>query len=519
MDVCREHDVGCVDLVGNVYLAFDSVYIDTAIISPPDYYDAGSDLFENPLYGVDVRGNNVLIVGENIVDVYDTSVPAFKGSPIPLNDPLEYVFQDAAWAGNNEAYIVGHNYSDDGLFYQYNHGRHKVSRMPNLAGLGSAQYGIAGRNISPPMFISVGDWGSDSAFKISQTSGSNDIIVNTNFPHIISVEMFEVDQSGDQLNKQIDVNAAGQTNRVYEVKVVVRHDTTDILDEVEFYAWYDYGEVGVDSDYPTQSNQNRTTAFRVRWDLDTDAFTWIWPTADGAQMEVIPGSHSSVNNSVPGDHDEYNVTFQFIPGPQMRFANGTDGSFELNTNPYNKTAALGTSNSWDIMIEARDTQGGWNRSYDEFGVYRFTSLTVAGLPGTYSASGAPGQTIGLVTSGNKFVNYSSNCDHRLKVYLESNLIGIDTDETILAQNMSVQGGQHGAEQQFAGAGEANSIYLLGGAGDWNQPRGQYNYTTTSVNTSDEGVPLNEIEWWVDIPLGIPEDSYRTNVIYVLEHDG
>lgn len=35
MDVCREHDVGCVDLVGNVYLAFDSVYIERVVEEKP----------------------------------------------------------------------------------------------------------------------------------------------------------------------------------------------------------------------------------------------------------------------------------------------------------------------------------------------------------------------------------------------------------------------------------------------------------------------------------------------------
>ena len=35
MDVCRQHQVGCVDLLGNVYLAFDTVYIERVMDEKP----------------------------------------------------------------------------------------------------------------------------------------------------------------------------------------------------------------------------------------------------------------------------------------------------------------------------------------------------------------------------------------------------------------------------------------------------------------------------------------------------
>ena len=35
MDICRQHQVGCVDLMGNVYLAFDKVYIERVVEEKP----------------------------------------------------------------------------------------------------------------------------------------------------------------------------------------------------------------------------------------------------------------------------------------------------------------------------------------------------------------------------------------------------------------------------------------------------------------------------------------------------
>ena len=487
-------------------------------ISPPDYYEllGEQDIWTNPLYGIEARGDDILIVGgDNLIEVYDSDSGDYMGGPVEgIQEWVE--FRDAAWIpGSASAYVVG--YTEDGVIYQYRHDDHRASEVPGSEGVTGRQYSVAGRVISPPMFISVGEPSSDSAWQISQTSGFHDIIVNTYFPHINNVDMYEVGFPDDSvLNKQIDVNADGQEDRVYEISIDVSHELGGLLDTVELRAWYNDGVAG---DYPLdQDPTDRTTAFRVIWYRDTGEFTWLWPTEEEGQMEIVPGIHSSIDNSGV-DNDAFVVNFRFIPGPQMRFANGEGGSFHENLNPYIKEDALRTMNTWNFMVEARDTHEGHNRSYDEFGVYRFTSLTVEGLPGSYSASGAPGMNdVLLIPGGETFVTYSANCAHSLKVYLETDLIGIDTAEVIPASNMHVQGGEL-EKIQFVGPGVDNAQYLIGN-GDLNTPRNMYNYTTTAVNTlNEEDTDYPEIQWWVDIPAGRPEDSYRTNLIYVLEHDG
>ncbi len=489
---------------------------------PPSHYNVGNNLWEYPLYGVEARGEDVIIVGQELVEVYDTNLTTYMSGPVAGLKGGE-TFWGVTWAGPNNAYVVG-NDAGGGIIYQYRFDIHRVSEVPGSNDVVTGpQYGVAGRHKSPPMLISVGDPSSNSAWEISQTSGFSDIIVNTYYPHILSVEMFEVGQPGNRLNTQIDVNADGQMDRVYELKVVVRHEVQDILDIVGFSAWHDGGVIGGGSEYPAEDNSSRTQAFRVGWDRNApvgDEFTWYWPTIDGDQMEVIPGTHEYIEQS-GADFDQFEISFRFIPGPQMRFANGENGVFNDNNNPYNKNDALTTPNTWDIEVHATDSQGGFNHSYDEFGVYRFTSLTVQGLPGAYSASAAPGMTDVLLSPGGSTnLTYSANCEHAIKVYLETDLIGQDTGISIPANNMHVQGGEQ-IKIPFNGSGEINSRYLIGNGFDiWNTPRNRFNYTTTAIGTNDElGTLHPQIEWWVDIPGGIPEDSYRTNIVYVLEHSG
>ena len=495
-------------------------------INPPHYYrDTGQPnwAWNRPLYGVEARGSDVLVVGDNIVDVYNNGY--YQGSPARGLNGTQ-TFYGATWISDTpSAYLVGRG-SGKGIIYHYRQDINRVSVVPSSQFVVGTQYAVAESMVAPHIFISVGDHGSDSAWQIFQTSGFDDIITDVHLPRIESVEMFEVGDlfNTPLFNRQINVNGAGFQHREYEIQVLVSHGLPGTLDMVELSAWFDHGAVGDYSGYPGEQDPNRTTAFRVRWDRNApvgDEFTWEWPTPHGDQMEIMPGDHWYQDLS-GGDLDEFHLRFRFIPGPQMRFANGTDGHFNPNPNPYNKSQALNTPNTWDVMVEATDTNNGFNRSYDEFGVYRFTSLTISGLPGTYGASGAPGMNDVMLVNhgGSSYVNYSANCGHALKVYLETDLIGMDTGASISAVNISVQGGYHG-KNNFSGPGESNAIYLLGnGIDHWNQPRMRFNYTTTKIDTLSESNSLYPIiDWWIDIPWGIPEDSYRTSLVYVLEHDG
>lgn len=490
-------------------------------IPPPDHMYGGSGgIWSTPLYGIDAHGTDIIVVGEDVIEVYDTYSQTYIDEPVQGLDQPGEILKGVTWiAESRSAYIVGQRGLYDGLVYQYRWDIHRASRVPGSLEMGR-QNAIACMEIPPFMMMSVGLNASDSAWQISQTSGFSDIIVNTYLPHILYVDMREMGHHDGVLGRQIDVNSAGREDRVYELTVLVRHNVPDILHRVEFSAWFAGHNTGMSSHYPLEDENNRTTAFRVEWNRFGDNFIWLWPTLDGDQQEIIPGEHTYIDESVAGDYDQFNITFRFVPGPQMRFANGIDGTFIENGAPYSKDSALLTPNTWDIGVKAQDIEGGQNTTFHEFGVYRFLSLSIQGIPGSYTTSGAPGMTdVFLVPGGDTYINYSSNCFHAIKVYAESNLTGVDTGVMIPASNLYVQGGFR-EKIVLSTSGEAGAVYLIGDPvqDEWVTPRRRYNYTTTFINTLNEGqTPYPAIQWWIDIP-GVPEDSYRTNLIYVLEHD-
>ncbi len=456
-----------------------------------------------------------LVVGNRTVQLYQggnwIDVIGFEG-----NDELF----DITWLDDKVAYIVGKNTSGVGILFSYTHTQKSIAEIPKGGLTPNPHYGVAVRpNASPVYALSVGDTGSDSALKISQTSQAADIITDVQFPKIQEIGIYDHGEVGgmQRLNTQIDVNSGGTATQKYTLYVYVDNKVENEMFSVDVYAWYDNGILT--SDYPNENDENRTRAFRFRADYDGfgTTFSQQYPYAVGNQREVsLLVNYCDAQYWNNGTHDIWELIFTFAPGPQMRHANGLDGNFNEPVYSTVRSEGLSTTNTWNLHISAN---GGESNMYGEFGVYRFTSLTLAGVTGTYTGLGAPGQTIELTATSSTIVNYSANCNHTLKMYLETDLIGDSGVTRIGATNLTFKGGY--GNSTLTGYGEFNSVYILGNIGSWYAPRNRFNYTTTATNTSDENgmTDYPNIIWWLDIPMGIPEDVYRANVIYVLEHDG
>ncbi len=490
----------------------------------------------NIIYGIDHDpAGHMIIVGQNNIDVYDPLAEP-EGEFITDEQPPSgmvggEVFRGVTWF-DDTAYIVGENFGD-GIFYQFIVGENKVSEIPVSSSITQEQYAIDSLPGRPNSIISVGDHGSDSAWQISQTFGSNDIITDTKVPHIQYIDLYETDDldKTQRLNTQLDVNPEGSNDRRYTLEVLVTHETQDYLESVDVYAWFDDGDTGVNSDYPEVDVEFRTRAFNFRAEYDhvgkVTSFSQVFPTVAndpegyGDQQEVVLlETDSSATYEFVGDRDEWTLEFVFALGPQVRWAAGQDGNFLGPEYSPVKDEALATPNTWDLHIHAQDEGGGHNDMWGEFGIFRFTSLTISGLPGTYEGMGAPGQKIELTPVTSSIVKYSANCDHNLYVYVQDDLQGEATEDIIQASDLSVAGGFIG-ETDIGGPGESHPVYLLG-SGDpasYVPPRNMYDYSLTSVSTVDEEPTTHpEIRWWVEIPA-VSEDIYSSNIVYVLQHSG
>ncbi len=496
-------------------------------ISPPEYYDpAELNVFMFDLHGVDAIGDDVILVGTNIIDVYNEG--SYMGTPVHLEDPMEYIFRGVVWSNDIVAYIVGHDLSNNGFYYQYNIELHKVSEIPGSSDISNAQHGIAGTN-SSPMMISVGNYASDSAWQISQTSSFNNVITDVETPDIQWMRLYDFEDSGktQRLNSQIDVNPEGQIGRRYVIEVEVTHKIQGYLDSVEVYGWFDEGFTGQNSNFPEVGPDLRTRAFYFEATYDgeqTNFHQWFPDEIIGdpiihPEIRLLDWESSATYGwDEVNEQDIWTIEFVFAPGAQTRFAPGDNGQFHGPLGgDHDKDSALNTPNTWDFHIRGNDVGEGEDNMWGEFGIFRFTSLTLSGLPGSYHGVGAPGQEIEL-TAGETVLRYSANCEHLLHVYVETDLKGT-LGQNIPASSLEVQGGFR-ERVAITAAGYGNSVYLLGDSTpSYIPPRNMYDHSLTSIDTSnEEPTSYQDIRWWITIP-SVPEDTYSANIVYVLEHSG
>ncbi|MGM0510221.1 MAG: hypothetical protein ACQESD_03740 [Thermoplasmatota archaeon] len=500
-------------------------------LTGPNYYGGTWD--NMPLFGVACNDiGDTLIVGDHTVDLYYAG-NFYNASNVDSHDKLH----DVLWGGSEEALIVGNN-TMGGVLYKYGYESKRVSELPGSPDITNDLYAVSGRDGTPRYAMAIGDFGSDSAYKISQTSGFNDIKTKTKIPHILEMGLYKNPDPNDplnqRLNSQIDVNSNDFISTSYRLYVQVYHAEPGQLRLVNISAWYDNGLTGINSNYPVADQWNQTRAFSFGFDYDNagNEFQWNYPKLTAEGQELVPDYPAcNYNYKAAADGDYLHVNFSFAPGPQARHADGESGFFgiEGNNNPHpnqwDKSAALNTPYTWDINVTATGRSSGQNTTFDEFGFYRYTELTVWGLPGSFSGAGAPGQTIGLNRVGGTpmgNVVFSANCNYSLKMYAETDLEGQNTTDFIPATNIEIAGGENNSF--LPGFGEANSMYLLE---KWMAPRNRGNQTDTSINTTSTSDPkyqenltaFGSIQIWVTIPIGIEEDSYSTSLVYVLEHDG
>ncbi len=503
---------------------FGSVY-NPVLINGPEY---NLNFDGIPLYDVEshISNDEVIVVGDGFFGIYEFYNAWIDNKP-PSGLEGNEVFRGVTWVENSEAYVVGDD-GTNGIYYHYRSDHHSISRLSDPQEPANTQNGISSTGGGTPKIMSVGDDGIHSSFMISRTSAFKDVLTDVPMPEIQHIEIS--DASGNpRLNTQIDVNSDGDTTHVYLIEVIVTHDNPGMLNYVNVSAWFDGGETGGSSVYPSEDDFNRTRAFRFSayYDGKDTTFTHVYPYTEedvnyGKQTEVIliPGQCYSFYDDLT-EPEVWELGFAFAPGPQTRYANGENGNFFEPVVNRSKDEALNTPNTWDLHIHALDKEGYEDNMYAEFGVYKFLSLTIGGLPDNYYGKGAPGETIELSTPSLRVIKYSANCPHRLKVYAANDLKSDTTEDIIPASSLTVEGGY--ATQALGGYGESNSVYLIGhdtDPPDWNPPRNRYNYTTTAINTIDESdTPYPELRWWVAIPTGISKGVYRTNVIYVLEHEG
>jgi len=360
-----------------------------------------------------------------------------------------------------------------------------------------------------------------SAYKYYYNAATSNVQVDSMYPHIDYIDLYDAGMSVSKLNSQIDVDP-GDYSTWYDftVRAYDNAGQTNIL-QVDVYAWYDGGPGGSENKPVPFDGVADTENSRMHFHWNRYAApTWSKMIPSGATDESVIWEAGCSSWDEP---DLKNVTLRFriCAGPQMRAADGpfnniagsrygggVSGGQSDDTFPY---APLNALDTWNLHVVVTDSGGIEANAYDEFGIYRFTYIGTSGLPGggAIRGAGAP-NTQATLTPAND-VTYNSNCPYQLTTSV-TNLVGQNLGQTIPATLICITGGQISSQTWFTGAGVPQYLYGSSPA-TYVDPRGSLRFTTTSNAVGGIGEPM---WWYCDIP-GVQEDYYKGTITYSILH--
>jgi hypothetical protein len=296
-----------------------------------------------------------------------------------------------------------------------------------------------------------------------------------------------VDSDGSKLNNatgSLDVN----NEYVFTVNITDKNNWVDV-DYIDIEAWYDNGNDA--STYNQTQGGNLNMHLQYENTTGTPIWRMIWPD-DEAQIIQANCTETIINSTTRI------INFSFIPGSQVRWSS--------SNNTWN--TALNTTNdlySWNFNITAEDATGKADWKQDEYGIYKYTSISadsdwvdVQALPGFSDDS----STVTLT--------YTSNYDYNLSIYFEENL----THTTLPSYNISIANNVEikantdptddiTSDKTFNGIGETNSIDIINTSGAF-----QSNGTSQTV----------DVQFRVTIPIGTMGGKYTAKVATKISHD-
>jgi hypothetical protein len=353
-----------------------------------------------------------------------------------------------------------------------------------------------------------------------------DLVVNVVNPHVDGVDIIDWDETAatgalaiaasvSKADQQIDVSTAtgAGAEECYAIKADVRMEATgggiDSIDRVTLYAYHDLGAAIVDPavGFAAAAAVGDNLALEIQIDItDWTLGTGVYTMNDGG------GANEHTDMTAYASPDFYIVENTATTGTVY-------AAFEPNQQVRNSssgvtTAGIGLANfdtwTWDFYAVATDTVGAVSSDSTEasaaweFGYFKY--VEIAALAGNSIGSGRPGQTIYIDAPGGG-VEYRANVDHNVSVNLAGNLLGGGAP-IIGAENVSLRDWDAGPAVYvpFVNGGSRVDIYAA--------PMSALNLgTSTNGTAADESL---DIQWEVAIPLGTPEDTYSTDVIYWID---
>ncbi len=532
---------------------------------------------DDTLTGVDFDGNNFIIVGYDIsnngVVYYITEANLYGGStiltPTPwapsvklnaiawhnyvngglvcaegamyfLNSTWEWKgpigidasmnYTAASWDPQGlRAIIVGNTGTGSAAFDIYA-GNTEITRIPDYDNifLNHKLYGAAYQEklTGDVEVLLVGA----SAFSISPKAFAQNtqILVNVDYPRIFDVDFFKTSDPGTSLvNKQVDV----QETYTFRTEVNYTQGATDQLFDginntaIDLMVWFDDSGVN-EMTLPGMDDVHRTRYFNVTWfegdggaNVENAIVTYPINSPGTDEFQLVGFG----SGPVAGDH--WWIELEIYFGPQTRAADGQGFANGDSTNESDIFQSFTDPDSWNFMMEIYDTTftTASSKGYEEFGVFKYTNITVSGNPSGNSPPGTSDNAIGSST-----VTFSANVPYYVNVSIPD-LARVGGGGSIAATYIAASSASPLANNTNCGM---NSTWIYGkpfpGAyqnlsvwGNTSQP-----FTDWYVPAPDNGTAAHGpwgsdfnangatiVDWFASVPGGTGEGIYRATITF------
>ncbi len=286
--------------------------------------------------------------------------------------------------------------------------------------------------------------GATGGYQINTNAFHSDttITISSDMPHIFSMDMWKQSAGiggASKFNTQVDVNT------VYTFAIEINYTVGGVnkifdgIDDVRIVleAYYDEGSAGSFAEPTWATTDNRTRQFSFLWEegVAGDSVNMVYPIGSPGtdEVQLVNGWRDPVGYG--GDGFTFKLYFNVSFGAQMRAADGNGFGNGASSEPWDEAASFDDLNSWNIgmMIYDGAYPGAANASYEEFGVFQYSNITVSGSP----AGNAPPGTVDQVLGNPSQITVTSNIPYYVNVSVPD-LAKIGGGLPISANNVKVR---------------------------------------------------------------------------------
>ncbi len=492
-----------------------------------------------PFHGIEWQpagaSDHAIIVGEN---TGDGNVWSWDGTTAEALLDTTDTYTGVSWHPDGSmAMLVGYNGVDEGVIYHYIPDNNNAFIKMSTDGDHGKLYGVDVKAwTSPSSGLIVGSSGAVGSY-LSASDGDTTLTVNAAFPHMYTIDMWKTSDAGETstLNARVD---AGETYTFYTEINYTIGGTDELFDAgnvnntfVDLTAWFDDGNDATSMTPSASDDSHRTRKFVARFYEGTAGTggvsgSIIYP--DTTTNEILL---DGVGCSGPfGGDDRYGVWINVTFGAQMRaadgqnFVNGAAGSI------FDSNQAFDDDDSWNFQMQVYDNDfpGATNSTYEEFGIFMSTNITVSNNP---SVNAPPG-SVSMPFDSNSLITYSANIPYYVNVSIER--LNLTTDDSKFIPAASVNASlvdMYPAGFDLEPYTEINSTWGAAGRpfAAANAERMVWGNTSQAtelvpapnngtaahgpIYSNFDGYGATEVSWWVSVPGGTDEGIYQASITF------